>query len=77
MDISKCNIKNVNNSFKINPEVKYSGIHFLGIGHSFIKFPKNVQMVDFSKDRYADRPPLKSRTFDGLEVILEISFQFE
>jgi len=49
----------------------------LGIGHSFVKFPKNVQMVDFSKDRNADRGAIQSRTFDGLEVILEISFQFE
>lgn len=53
------------------------GIHFLGVGHSFIKYPKTVLNLDYSKHEGADYPPLKSRTSDGLEVVLEISFQYK
>jgi hypothetical protein len=51
-------------------------LYFIGIGHSFIKFPKNVQTLEFSNDRTANRKPIESRTSDGLEVILEVSFQY-
>ena len=53
-----------------------NGLHYLGIGHSFIKFPKQVQLIEFSKNRGANGKPLQSRTKDGLEVNIEISFQF-
>jgi regulator of protease activity HflC (stomatin/prohibitin superfamily) len=56
--------------------MRTSGLHFLGIGHSFIKFPINVQTIEFSKEATANQPPISSRTLDGLEVILEISFQY-
>lgn len=32
--------------------------------------------MEFSNERKADSKPLKSRTSDGLEVVLEISFQY-
>lgn len=35
-----------------------------------------MQTVEFSTDRNADKLPLHSRTNDGLEVVLEISFQY-
>jgi hypothetical protein len=35
-----------------------------------------VQTIEFSKDRNANRGPIESRTSDGLEVIIEISFQY-
>lgn len=60
----------------VNPQVKENGLYFLGIGHSFVKFPKNVQTVEFSTERSANRGPVGSRTSDGLEVTLEISFQY-
>ncbi|CAG9317718.1 unnamed protein product [Blepharisma stoltei] len=53
------------------------GIYLLGIGHSFIKFPRTVLTIDFSNDAKSDRPQIESRTSDGLEVLLEISFQYE
>ena len=53
-----------------------NGLYFLGIGHSFIKFPKNVQTIEFSKERLSSRPAISSRTSDGLEVVLEMSFQY-
>lgn len=53
------------------------GIYLLGVGHSFIKFPRTVQTIDFSNSQGSDRPQIESRTNDGLEVLLEISFQYE
>jgi hypothetical protein len=35
-----------------------------------------VQTIEFSKDRVANRSPIESRTSDGLEVTIEISFQY-
>lgn len=35
-----------------------------------------MQTIEFSKDRSANRGPIESRTSDGLEVVLEISFQY-
>jgi len=60
----------------INPAIKENGLYFIGIGHSFIKFPKTVQTIEFSKDKNSNRQPIESRTSDGLEVVLEISFQY-
>ena len=60
----------------INPNVKENGLYFIGIGHSFIKFPKTVQTIEFSEEKTANRGPIESRTSDGLEVTLEISFQY-
>jgi len=54
-----------------------SGLYFLGPGHSFLKFPSTVQTIQFSLDHDSVGPPLRSRTSDGLEVSLEISFQYQ
>lgn len=64
-------------SKKIGKVPYTGGFHFLGVGHSFIKYPKTVLNLDYSNHEGADYPPLKSRTNDGLEVILEISFQYK
>lgn len=63
-------------SKNVDRKIYENGLHFLGIGHSFIKFPKMVQTIEFSKERTANQGPVQSRTADGLEVILEISFQY-
>ena len=60
----------------IDKEIFTSGIHLLGVGHSFIKYPTTVQTYEFSKAKGSDAPRVKSRTKDGLEVELEISFQY-
>lgn len=59
----------------IEPEPFTSGIHFLGFQHSFIVFPKSVQTIDFTDG--GDAGIIQSRTSDGLEVLLEVSFQYE
>ncbi len=61
---------------KISPQVYQNGLHHIGFGHSFIKFPKTVQTIEFSKEKNANRAAVESRTLDGLEVTLEISFQY-
>merc|ERR1712107_896469 len=55
-----------------------SGRYYLGIGNHFIKFPKMVKSVFFIDDPNAERhgPALQSRTRDGLNVNLEVSFQY-
>jgi hypothetical protein len=44
------------------------------VGHSFIKFPKTLLTIEFSDEKNADYVTLHSRTNDGLEVNLEISY---
>jgi hypothetical protein len=63
-------------SKNVDRKIYENGLHFLGIGHSFIRFPKMVQTIEFSKERSANQGPIQSRTLDGLEVVLEISFQY-
>lgn len=60
----------------IDKQLYTSGIHFLGVGHSFIKYPTTVQTFEFSKQKGSDSASVRSRTKDGLEVELEISFQY-
>lgn len=44
----------------------------------FLKFPSTVQNVQFSNDgKSLDGDSLKTRTRDGLEITLEISFQYQ
>jgi hypothetical protein len=50
------------------------GLYFIGLGHNFVTFPRNVITLDFSSERNADWTALKSRTSDGLEVTLDVSF---
>lgn len=55
-----------------------SGRYYLGIGNHFIKFPAMVMNVYFLNDLSSSTqgPALKSRTKDGLNVDLEVSFQY-
>lgn len=54
-----------------------AGLYYLGVGHSFVKFPSTVQTIQFSHETDSAGPPLSSRTSDGLEVLLEVSFQYQ
>lgn len=58
----------------IDKNIYAAGIHFLGVAHSFIKFPVTVQTYEFSKMAKADGPIIRSRTKDGLEIEIEVSF---
>eukprot|EP01015_Nassula_variabilis_P023204 TRINITY_DN4329_c0_g1_i4.p2 TRINITY_DN4329_c0_g1~~TRINITY_DN4329_c0_g1_i4.p2 ORF type:complete len:308 (-),score=28.49 TRINITY_DN4329_c0_g1_i4:122-1045(-) len=58
----------------VNEKPYSNGLHYLGVGHHFIKFPKSVQTIEFIVQ--SGNQPIVSRTSDGLEVSLEISFQY-
>ncbi|EGR30398.1 hypothetical protein IMG5_132970 [Ichthyophthirius multifiliis] len=45
-----------------------SGVHFLGLGHRFIRFPKTVKSIEFSLEQGANTRDLESRTLDGLQA---------
>lgn len=57
----------------VDPMVYKGGLHFLGLGHGFVKFPNTVQSVVYSQAAH-DR--LHARTSDGLPLILGVSFQY-
>lgn len=63
----------------VSPTAWPSGRHWIGIGHSFIKFPSVVQNIQFTTNAKAGagNSTLRSRTADGLEVALELSFQYQ
>jgi len=57
-----------------------SGRYYLGLGNSFIKFPKTLRTLYFVDDFEEGQnvpPALQSRTKDGLNVRLEVSFQYK
>mmetsp|Transcript_5801 Transcript_5801/g.11615 ORF Transcript_5801/g.11615 Transcript_5801/m.11615 type:complete len:315 (-) Transcript_5801:83-1027(-) len=55
-----------------------TGRHWIGVGHKFLRFNSTVTTVQFSHEHGGAvfGGPLRSRTADGLEVMLEISFQY-
>jgi len=55
-----------------------AGRYYLGVGNHFIKFPSMVKSLQFLDDQSptTQGPALQSRTRDGLNVRLEVSFQY-
>jgi regulator of protease activity HflC (stomatin/prohibitin superfamily) len=50
-----------------------AGLHFLGVGHYFITYPRTVQAIEFIAE---ENDRLQTRTSDGLPVSLSVSFQY-
>eukprot|EP00500_Bicosoecida_sp_ms1_P014128 CAMPEP_0203821270 /NCGR_PEP_ID=MMETSP0115-20131106/42651_1 /ASSEMBLY_ACC=CAM_ASM_000227 /TAXON_ID=33651 /ORGANISM="Bicosoecid sp, Strain ms1" /LENGTH=312 /DNA_ID=CAMNT_0050730291 /DNA_START=47 /DNA_END=985 /DNA_ORIENTATION=- len=62
------------NTLEINDERLFeNGRHFLGLGHSFIVYPKTLQTVKFSVET---GNPIVARTKDGLTATLDVSFNY-
>ena len=61
----------------IDKTVYSSGYHFLGFGHSFVRFPSTVQSMEFSTQKTANRPPIQSRTEDGLQITFKATVQYQ
>ena len=76
LELNEIGLKYNSFDMSISPMTYTGGLYWVGPFGSFIDFPKTFQNVEFSDDRTADRPAIYSRTSDGLEVMLEISFQF-
>lgn len=61
----------------IDKKTYSSGFYYIGITHSFLTFPSVVQNIEFSNEAHAHMGPIRSRTLDGLEVQLDVSFQYK
>lgn len=53
------------------------GLYFVGPFQHFIKFPATVTHVEFSDRPSRNAPPLETRTKEGLQLILHVSFQYK
>ena len=60
----------------INENVFKSGIHFLGFGHSFIRYPSQMQTLDLGDGAKANRGMIEARSLDGLMVNFRATFQY-
>eukprot|EP00457_Paulinella_chromatophora_P011014 gb/GEZN01011135.1/.p1 GENE.gb/GEZN01011135.1/~~gb/GEZN01011135.1/.p1 ORF type:complete len:310 (-),score=45.60 gb/GEZN01011135.1/:173-1102(-) len=60
-------------TLRIAREPKTGGLHLLGPGHSFLRFPNTYQNMQFST---GEHDLLHTRTSDGLPLTLGISFQY-
>lgn len=60
---------------KIDEEKLWTnGRHFIGLGHEFIRFPREQQEIKFPDG--ANYNSLTARTKDGLRIEMDVSFQF-
>jgi len=70
---------------KVDPNPYLSGRYWIGPWCSFIKFPSVVKTIQYSDAKMQDdlgmdeqgEPMLRSRTSDGLDVTIELSFQYQ
>jgi regulator of protease activity HflC (stomatin/prohibitin superfamily) len=61
---------------EIDPEVYTVGLYFTGPFATFIRFPSTWQTIEFSPSWDADDIPISTRTEDGLDLEIDISFQY-
>ena len=61
----------------VDKNIYQPGYHFLGFGHKFIRFPSTVQSMEFSSERSSSRPPIQSRTEDGLMITFKATVQYQ
>lgn len=57
--------------------VQESGLQFIGPFTSLIKFPLTHQVLEFSDYKDANMKALATRTAEGLELHLHVSFQYQ
>jgi hypothetical protein len=68
---------------KVETEPYSSGRYWIGPWSRFIKFPAVVKTIQFSDEKLQTDleeqgdPMLRSRTKDGLDVLIELSFQYQ
>eukprot|EP00948_MAST-09A_sp_MAST-9A-sp1_P000167 g167.t1 len=58
----------------VSDETFHTGLHFVGFGGGFVKYPTTVQSMEFST---SEHDILHCRTNDGLPLILGITFQYQ
>ena len=52
-------------------------MHYVGVFYSLIHFPSIHKSIEFSDDPSAQQAPLRTRTKEGLELIIHCSFQYQ
>jgi len=53
-----------------------SGRYFLGLGHSFIAYPRNLTIIDFSSDAQFGGESLSAGTSDGQSISVDVTLFF-
>lgn len=53
-----------------------TGLYWTGPMYKFVKMPKLVQNIEFSRDDDTDEDVVYGKTLDGLEVDVEVSFSY-
>lgn len=53
------------------------GLQFIGFASTMITFPRTHKVVEFSDFKGAQQIPLSTRTKEGLELKLHVSFQYK
>lgn len=67
LEVNEVGIDYSANSLTLNTDLLYSnGLHFLGVGHSFIRFPRRQMELNME-----NRKAIRARTNDGLVVVLD------
>jgi regulator of protease activity HflC (stomatin/prohibitin superfamily) len=73
LDATEYGLDYNNNNKQVDTKVYTSGLYFLGLGHSFIKYPRMLQTIEFeSSDKF-----VQAFSSDGLPVSLGLSFQYK
>ena len=57
--------------------IQEMGLQFVGPLTTLVKFPRTHQVLEFSDYREANEGPLATRTAEGLELHLHVSFQYQ
>mmetsp|Transcript_4072 Transcript_4072/g.6024 ORF Transcript_4072/g.6024 Transcript_4072/m.6024 type:complete len:328 (-) Transcript_4072:70-1053(-) len=52
------------------------GVHLIGWGGQFIEFPRILETISFDSEEGSSAGPVTARTYDGLSVSIELSFQY-
>lgn len=72
LDVNNYGLKQNFITKEVSPTARRGGgVHFVGIEYDYVRFPATWQQVDFTNDR------VTSQTNDGIELQLEISFQYQ
>lgn len=61
----------------VDPNVYHGGRVLIGPWNTFVHFPSTVQTIEFSNRKAATNAPLSTRTLEGLELHLHVSFQYQ
>ena len=61
-----------------NPQnVFLGGRYLVGPFNYFINFPSTLQTIEFSSYKHSKAEALKTRTAEGLNLVLHVSFQYK